>query len=75
MPPAQSSQYPPRVRIIVLGAGQVGTTIVEALHDEHDVTVIDTHAERLSALAHRFDVRIVQGNGTSRRILQEAGVV
>jgi trk system potassium uptake protein len=62
------------VRIIVLGAGQVGTTIVEALHDEHDLTVIDTHAERLSALAHRFDVRIVEGNGTSRRVLQEAGV-
>jgi trk/ktr system potassium uptake protein len=62
------------VRIIVLGAGQVGTTIVEALHDEHDVTVIDTHAERLSTLAHRFDIRIVEGNGTSRRVLQEAGV-
>jgi len=62
------------VRIIVLGAGQVGTTIVEALHDEHDVTVIDTHAERLSHLAHRFDIRVVEGNGTSRRVLQEAGV-
>ena len=62
------------MRIIVLGAGQVGTTIVEALHDEHDVTVVDMHAERLSTLAHRFDVRVVEGNGTSRRVLQEAGV-
>jgi trk system potassium uptake protein TrkA len=62
------------VRIIVLGAGQVGTTIVEALHDEHELTVIDTHAERLSNLAHRFDIRVVEGNGTSRRVLQEAGV-
>ena len=57
----------------MLGAGQVGTTIVEALHDEHDLTVIDTHAERLSALAHRYDLRVVEGNGTSRRILKEAG--
>ena len=31
----------PRVKIFVIGAGQVGSTIVEALHDEHDVTVID----------------------------------
>ena len=29
------------VKILVIGAGQVGSTIVEALHGEHDVTVID----------------------------------
>ena len=34
--------YPaPAVKIFVIGAGQVGTTIVEALHGEHDVTVLD----------------------------------
>ncbi|MDQ4030643.1 MAG: NAD-binding protein, partial [Actinomycetota bacterium] len=38
------------MRIVIVGAGQVGSTVVEALHDEHDVTVIDLDAARLSAL-------------------------
>jgi trk system potassium uptake protein len=63
------------VRIIVIGAGQVGTTIVEALHSEHDLIVIDLEPSRLSALSHRFDVATLEGNGASRRTLQEAGIV
>ncbi|HYY76850.1 MAG TPA: Trk system potassium transport protein TrkA [Gaiellaceae bacterium] len=62
------------MNIIVLGAGQVGMTIVEALHDEHDVTVIDIDAGRLQALSYRYDVRTVTGNGATRRILQDAGI-
>jgi trk system potassium uptake protein TrkA len=62
------------MRIFVIGAGQVGTTIVEALHDEHDLTVFDLDASRLSALSYRFDVATVEANGASRRALQEAGV-
>jgi trk system potassium uptake protein len=61
------------LRIIVIGAGQVGTTIVEALHDEHDLTVLDLDQPRLAKLAYRFDVKTVEGNGASRRALQDAG--
>ena len=61
------------MRIVVVGAGQVGSTIVEALHGEHDLTVIDTVSERLEPLAYRFDVRTIEGNGASRKTLQEAG--
>jgi trk system potassium uptake protein TrkA len=62
------------VRIFVIGAGQVGTTIVEALHEEHDLTVLDLEPSRLAALTYRFDVATVEGNGASRRTLEEAGV-
>jgi trk system potassium uptake protein len=62
------------MKIVLLGAGQVGATIVEALHDEHDVTVIDLDAARLQALSYRFDVRTVRGNGATRRVLQDAGI-
>jgi trk system potassium uptake protein TrkA len=62
------------MNIVVLGAGQVGMTIVEALHDEHDVTVLDLDSTRLQALGYRFDVRSVEGNGATRRILQNAGI-
>jgi trk system potassium uptake protein len=62
------------VKIFVIGAGQVGATIVQALHDEHDITVIDIDAARLEAVSYRYDVSTVQGNGASRRVLADAGV-
>ncbi len=62
------------MKIFVIGAGQVGTTIVEALHDDHDVTVIDLDPVRLEPLAHRYDVSTIEGNGASRSVLAEAGV-
>jgi trk system potassium uptake protein TrkA len=49
--------------------------VVEALHDEHDVTVLDLDVARLQALSYRFDVVTVAGNGASRRVLREAGIV
>ena len=62
------------MKIVIIGAGQVGSTIVEALHDEHEVTVVDLDGARLSALSYRYDVTTIEGNGGSRRTLQEAGV-
>jgi trk system potassium uptake protein len=62
------------VNIFVIGAGQVGSTIVEALHGEHDLTVIDLDASRLAALSYRYDLATVEGNGASRRTLQDAGL-
>jgi trk system potassium uptake protein len=62
------------MRIIVLGAGHVGRAIVDALYQEHEITVVDTDAERLQALADRYDVRIVEGNGTTKRVIAEAGI-
>jgi Trk K+ transport system NAD-binding subunit len=37
------------VKVFVIGAGQVGSTIVEALQDEHEVTVVDLDRARLNA--------------------------
>ncbi len=62
------------MKIFVIGAGQVGVTIVQALHDEHDLTVFDLDVSRLQALSSRFDVSTVEGNGASRRVLSNAGV-
>ena len=39
------------MNIIVLGAGNVGRAIVETLHEEHDVTVVDLDAQRLAVLS------------------------
>jgi trk system potassium uptake protein TrkA len=62
------------MRIVIVGAGQVGSTVVEALHAEHDLSVIDIVRERLEALAYRYDVRTIEANGASRKALQDAGV-
>jgi trk system potassium uptake protein TrkA len=62
------------VRVFVIGAGQVGSTIVEALHAEHELTVVDTEASRLQALTSRFDVAVYEGDGTSRKDLSAAGI-
>ena len=62
------------MRVFVIGAGQVGSTIVEALHDDHDITVLDTEASRLQAMTARFDVAGFEGDGTSRKDLDAAGI-
>jgi trk system potassium uptake protein TrkA len=62
------------VKIFVIGLGQVGSTVVEALYNEHEVTVIDVDQGRLNALSYRFDVATFHGNGASRRTLQAAGI-
>jgi trk system potassium uptake protein TrkA len=62
------------VKIFVIGAGQVGSTVVEALHAEHDLTVIDLDRERLNAVSQRYDVSTIEGNGASRRSLADAGI-
>ena len=62
------------MRIFVIGAGQVGSTIVEALHEDHEITVVDTEASRLHALSARFDIAVFEGDGTSRKDLAAAGI-
>jgi trk system potassium uptake protein TrkA len=61
------------MRIILLGAGHVGHALVEALHEEHDVTVIDVDSQRLAALSGRYDVRGVEGDGTTKEVMRRAG--
>ena len=62
------------MHVIVLGAGHVGRTLVDALHAEHDLVVIDTDATRLAAFADRYDVRTVNGDGATRGVLRQAGI-
>ena len=53
------------VRLLVIGAGQVGTAVVESLHEQHDVTVVDLNTARLNALSYRYDILTVEGNTSS----------
>jgi len=62
------------LKIIILGAGQVGGTLAEHLASEaNDITVVDTDAERLRALGDRLDIRTIQGRGSFPTVLRQAG--
>ena len=62
------------MKVIVLGAGHVGRALVEALYEGHDLTLIDVDPRRLGEFADRYDVRTVQGDGTTRAVVRKAGV-
>ena len=64
------------MKIIILGAGQVGRTFAYHLSREeaNDVTVIDSDEEVLRDLQDRLDIRSVSGNAASPRILEAAGI-
>lgn len=61
------------MKIIILGAGQVGSTLAESLSIEHDVTVIDTDANKLSHLQRRLDIRTLAGHASYPHVLEDAG--
>ncbi|MDE1921810.1 MAG: Trk system potassium transporter TrkA [Gammaproteobacteria bacterium] len=64
------------MKIIILGAGQVGRTAAYHLSREeaNDVTVVDVNEEVLRDLQDRLDIRTVSGNAASPRILEAAGI-
>ncbi|WP_416421674.1 Trk system potassium transporter TrkA [Pseudomonas sp. App30] len=62
------------MKIIILGAGQVGGTLAEHLAGEaNDITVVDTDGERLRSLGDRLDIRTVQGHASFPTVLLKAG--
>lgn len=63
------------MKIIILGAGQVGRTAAANLSREeaNEVTVVDADEEVLRELQDRFDVRTIAGNACSPSVLESAG--
>jgi len=62
------------VKIIILGAGQVGANLAASLVAENnDITVIDLDVERLAQLQDRFDLRTVRGHAAYPSTLKMAG--
>ena len=63
------------MNIIILGAGQVGASVAEALASEaNDITVVDQSSACLSQLAEHLDVRTVTGNAVLPSVLRSAGI-
>lgn len=62
------------MKIVILGAGQVGSSAAELLVAEgNDITVVDTDAAKLAHLQDRYDLRTVVGAASHPSVLRAAG--
>jgi trk system potassium uptake protein TrkA len=62
------------MKIIILGAGQVGGTLAEHLaNEQNDITVVDTDGSKLRALQDRLDIGTVAGGASHPNTLYKAG--
>jgi trk system potassium uptake protein TrkA len=63
------------MKIVILGAGQVGSSVAESLvSEQNDITVIDLEPQRLRALEDRLDLRTVVGSAGHPSVLKQAGI-
>lgn len=63
------------MKIIVVGAGKTGATLVKSLTEEgHNVTIIDQLAQRVESICNDEDVLGIVGNGMNYSALSEAGI-
>ena len=63
------------MKIIIVGAGQVGFHIASRLaYENKDVVVIDTDPAAIAQVSEKIDVDVIVGSGSSPLILEEAGV-
>ena len=53
------------MKIVILGAGQVGSSVAESLvSEQNDITVVDIESGRLRALQDRLDLRTITGSAS-----------
>ncbi|MDO8350698.1 MAG: Trk system potassium transporter TrkA [Gallionella sp.] len=63
------------MKILILGAGQVGSTVAESLVSEaNDITVVDSDGAKLALLQERLDLRTLTGNASHPSVLEQAGI-
>jgi len=62
------------MKIIILGAGQVGSSLASNLaHEDNDITLVDENLRVLQELQDRLDLRTVAGHASSPEVLARAG--
>ncbi len=63
------------MKIVILGAGQVGSTVASALvHEDNDITIVDIDEQRLKELQDQMDIRCVHGHASHPKVLERAGI-
>jgi len=63
------------MNIIILGAGQVGSSVAENLSSEaNDITLVDTNPVLLNDLSDRLDIQTIVGHASHPDVLKKAGI-
>lgn len=63
------------MKIVILGAGQVGSTVASALvHEDNDITIVDINERRLKELQDQMDIRCVLGHASHPKVMERAGI-
>jgi trk system potassium uptake protein TrkA len=63
------------VKIIIVGAGEVGYHIAQKLSEENqDVFLIDKDPEKIKRITDNLDVQAILGSGTSPEMLKTSGI-
>ena len=63
------------MKIVIVGAGEVGFHIASHLaHENKDVVVVDKNADALRRVSENIDVQVIHGSGSSPVVLTEAGI-
>ena len=62
------------MKIIVIGAGELGRCLASALSEEnHDVIIVDSDADEVARVTDKFDAMTIEGSCSSVEILKQAG--
>ncbi|MBQ7356705.1 MAG: Trk system potassium transporter TrkA [Clostridia bacterium] len=63
------------MKIIIVGCGRVGESLAAQLNEEgNDIVVVDQSAAKVKAVANKYDLLGVIGNGATHTTLTEAGI-
>ena len=64
------------MKILILGAGQVGSTLAKYLcsDNDNDITIVDQKEDKLSPLQRHLDIKTVTGYGAYPSVLEKAGI-
>ncbi len=63
------------LHIIIIGAGEVGYNLAKMLsYERHDIVLIEENTEQYQRAVDGLDAQVYQGNGTSFRLLEKAGI-
>ncbi len=63
------------MKIVILGAGQVGGSVAATLAGEaNDITIVDMDRDRLRELQDKLDIQVVHGHGSRPEVLKRAGI-
>ncbi len=61
------------MRVVIVGAGEVGTTTASNLEGDHEVVIVERDARRADEIMYKYDVLTIEGDGTSLSTLERAG--